>query len=237
MRTLTLAVAVLAAAGCKDKPAQQPVAKAEPPAKAANDAVAPAVNAEPPKLADHEQCQYRGGPITSGSLRAAAARMKVPEAKLDQVTKDLEAAFSASCEQQQWPFFVLQCIGTSPPQAESYDRCMQRLPDAKRAPWDAQLAAVVGKAGGEAPAPAPATGGTGTSFEELCPVFVAEVAHLDGCTGGNQYLPQLESVFFQARHAAVGGLIPVEEQGRIKQLCDAQAEVARREAAKDCAAQ
>jgi hypothetical protein len=248
MSRFALVCALLSIAACKDKKNETPAAKAasaDASAQPSRDvpSTPPRTNppttanvppAESPPVATADQCKDRGGVVTSGSLRAIAEARKVPEGKLDAVMKELETAFSATCAKEAWPNFVLQCIGTSPPNKESYERCMARLPDAKRAAWETTLDAAVTKAGGEAHPVPKVDNATGTAFEELCPVFVAEMARLDGCSGGNMYIPQLENVFAMARSASAGGLIPPDAQPRIKAACDEQAEVARKEGAQAC---
>jgi hypothetical protein len=248
MSRFAVVCALLSVTACKDKPADQPAAKAAPgdasaqpsrdvpstPPRTNPPATADVKPAESPAIATADQCKVRGGAVTSGSLRAIAEARKVPADKLDAVMKELETAFSDACGKDAWPNFVLQCIGTSPPNKETYERCMARLPDAKRATWETTLDAAVTKAGGESHPVPKVENATGTAFEELCPVFVAEMARLDGCTGGNMYIPQFENVFAMARSASAGGLIPPDAQPRIKQACDEQAQVVRSEAAKAC---
>lgn len=241
MHRLALALALLALVACKDD-------KKTTAAVAASDAAAAAAPdggtqhkpkkpmlppAGPPGPATADDCKVTGEYATA-TLRVAAEASKVAADKLDATAKELTAAFIERCQEDAWPAYFLDCMGKAPSELTTYLRCFDRLPAAAFATWEDRLYAILGKAGGIVPERPAATTGEGVRFEELCAEFVAEMARLDDCAGAGMYVPELEQVWNQGRHNAVGGLIPTPAQAPLKKLCDERALRARDVASQMC---
>lgn len=238
MRRLALVATLLALPACKKKDEPAPVAKAADaapaPAKPADAGVShPGERlsvASIPGASTPAACAKDGDYVTA-TFRALALAQKVPEAKADDAAKQLSAAWVTSCGKGAWPQFVVDCFDKAPNDAVTFQRCIDRLPEAARADWDAAADAIFAKVGGTAPthpahdgAAAPAGG---VKFEDLCGTFVAEMARLTDCAGPGMYVPGLEEVFRDGRVAEVGGVIPKESQQAVKTLCDQRTAAAR----------
>jgi len=242
-RPLAAVIALLALAACKDKK-QTPAAAAPPddaaaaaPADAGRTSDKPLLEpAPPPGPSTADACKITAEYATV-TLRKAAEARKVPADKLDGAAKELSAAFLEMCGADAWPAYFVECIGKSTQDVDTYRRCFDRLSAPRRAAWNARLETIIGAAGGTIYPPPPQAEVEGTTFEELCPVFVAESGRLDVCAGAGMYIPQLEEVFATARRAEVGGLIPVDAQPAIKAMCDERAQVAREAASNFCRGQ
>ena len=239
-RRPALLFALLAVAACKDDPKQQAATKAAPDAAARtaapDAAAAPDRDLLPPApaqtTATADGCKVTA-PYMTTTLRLAAEARKVPADKLDAAATDLTAAFVEQCSAGGWPAGFLACLDRAPQDLDSYRRCFERLPAARRTVWNARLDEIVGAAGGQT-YPAPARQGvTGVPFEELCPGFVAELARLDGCAGA-AYVPALEEVYARARAATVDDVIPADAQPALKALCEERAVTARETATAMC---
>lgn len=240
---------LVALAACKDKPEEKAAAPkapaqdgagaatgaAPPPREPAPPKPPPLPPAEPPATATAEDCK-RVEDRAGETLRSYAAARGVPAAQVDAVAKDLLGAYVEACGKGDWPLAFVACIGSSPAQADSYQRCAMRLPYAVTKTWDARVDAAVTKAGGKPVERPTDTAGEGVPFEELCASFVAEMARLDRCVGGNQYTPRLEAVYWEGRNAAVGGLIPPDKQDALRAQCEAGAKVAAEDTARNCPA-
>jgi len=236
MRALLLVSAsVLVLAACKDK--SKPVAKVEPAALDA--AVAPPPDmkllprAAPVEVATDDDCQATGDYFKPG-LRAAAVDRQVAAAKLDAAADGLHAVFLQLCREDEWPAGVLDCVGKNPTDLDTYRRCFERLPTAKRNAWFVKLDEVMTTVGGQTQAVPPAPDAKGEPFEVVCATFVNELARLDDCAGSGMYVPTLEEVFVMRRQLEYGGLIPPDQRNTMAQLCGRRADDARQVASENC---
>lgn len=234
MRRSALLIALLAVVACKDDKKQQAAGtkttpdagKATAPDAGGGKAKGPLLPpAEPPAAATEAACKTNA-PFMTPTLRLAAEARQVPADKLDAVAKDLTAALLDQCTADAWPNGLIGCLDRGTQDLDTYRRCFERLPARKRTAWNARLDSILGAAGGTTyPAPPP-RGVQGTTFEELCPVFVAEVARFDTCAT-SMYLPAIEEVYAAARQATADDLIPTDAQPALEALCDERAALVR----------
>jgi hypothetical protein len=222
---LLLALSVVSSAGgcksCSKKKAAPDAAAAAKPAMDAApvDPGAKLSKAPAPEAATDDDCDKTGA-FASPLLRNLALDQKVPNDKIDDVEKAAVQAYVAACKGDDWPAGINDCVGKNSADLFTWQRCVNRFPEAARDKFQVAFDAIVVKAGGVAKGadatPPPADG---VSFEQLCPEFIAEMTRLDHCASSGMYVPDLENVFIAAHSYAVGGVIPADKQEDLKAQC------------------
>ncbi len=242
MRALLLVLMIPAVTSCKSKDKDKPAPKV-----ASRDAAvaAPTVDAEVSaakvtipqagrvEAAADDDCQATGT-YFKGGLRAAAVDRGVAIEQLDDAADGLLEVFLQLCRDDDWPAGTLDCLGKNPIDLQTYARCFERLPTAKRNAWFVKLDGVMTKVGGQTQAVPVVDNPQGDTFEVICDEFVNEVARLDDCAGSGFYVPALEEVYVTRRQLEVGGLIPTANRRAMAKMCEERALDARRIAAENC---
>jgi hypothetical protein len=197
-----------------DAVAAAPVVDAGPPDPGTKLSKAP-----PPAASTDDDCT-KTGTFAAPLLRNMALDQKVPNDQVDAVEKAAVQAYIDACKSDDWPAGINDCVGKNPGDLFTWQRCVNRFPEAARDKFQTAFDAIVVKAGGVAKGgdktPPPAGGVT---FEQLCPAFVAEMTRLDHCASSGMYVPDLENVMIAAHAFAVGGVIPTDKQAELSAMC------------------